>query len=61
MDENKKELILDTLRKTNKELKSQEIAELTGLDKKEVTKLLSKLKKDGEIISPKRCFYKIKQ
>jgi hypothetical protein len=30
---------------------------MTGLDKKEVSKIIKELKKAGKIFSPKRCFY----
>ena len=51
------EKILDTLRSSEKPLKSGEIAELTGVDKKEVDKAIKKLKVEEKIISPKRCYY----
>ena len=55
-----KELILKTLRE-NSELKAGEIAQLTGLDKKVVDKEMAQLKKEDLIISPKRCYWTIKQ
>jgi len=51
------EKILDTLKSSDKPLKSGEIAELTGVDKKEVDKAIKKLKVEEKIISPKRCYY----
>jgi len=45
------------MQKAGKPLRSGEIAELTGLDKKEVEKAIKKLKKEGKIESPKRCYY----
>jgi len=52
-----KELILKIINEAKSPLKSGEIVELTGIDKKEVAKEINKLKKEGEIYSPKRCFY----
>ncbi|HHG74812.1 MAG TPA: winged helix-turn-helix transcriptional regulator [Persephonella sp.] len=49
--------VLEALEKAGKPLKTGEIAELTGLDKKEVEKAIKKLKKEGKIESPKRCYY----
>ncbi len=49
--------VLDAMKKAGKPLKTGEIAELTGLDKKEVEKAIKKLKKEGKIESPKRCYY----
>lgn len=40
-------------------MKAGEIAEALGLDKKEVDKVIKKLKADEKIISPKRCFYSV--
>ncbi len=40
-----------------KPLKTQEIADLLGVDKKVVDKIIKKLKKEGKITSPKRCYY----
>ncbi len=49
--------VLEAMQKAGKPLKSGEIAEITGLDKKEVEKAIKKLKKEGKIESPKRCYY----
>lgn len=45
------------MRKSGKPMKTGEIAEATGLDSKEVSKIIKELKKEGKISSPKRCFY----
>ncbi|RLD65697.1 MAG: MarR family transcriptional regulator [Bacteroidetes bacterium] len=55
-----KELVLKTLNKSDAPLKSGEIAEQAGIDKKEVDKALKSLKKDESIMSPKRCYYSAK-
>ncbi len=52
-----KEKVLNTLLKNEKPLKSGEIAEISGLEKKEVDKAIKKLKTENKIISPKRCYY----
>jgi len=54
------EIVLDTLSKSDTPLKSGEIAEKSGIDKKEVDKALKNLKKEESIISPKRCYYAAK-
>ncbi|AMQ17848.1 HTH domain-containing protein [Thermococcus peptonophilus] len=51
------ELVFKVLKEASRPLKSAEIAELAGLDKKEVDKAIKKLKKEGKIVSPKRCYY----
>jgi DNA-binding transcriptional regulator GbsR (MarR family) len=38
-------------------LRAGEVAEITGIDKKEVSKVIKTLKKEGKIISPKNCYY----
>ncbi|HHV72784.1 MAG TPA: helix-turn-helix domain-containing protein [Clostridia bacterium] len=53
------ETVLNALSNSKEPLRPGEIAELTGLDKKEVEKALKTLKKEGKIISPKRCYYSV--
>ena len=53
-----KELVLKVLGE-NEELKSSEIAEKSGLNKKIVDKIMDELKKENAIISPKRCYWTI--
>jgi predicted transcriptional regulator len=49
--------VFKVLKEAGRPLKSAEIAELAGLEKKEVDKAIKKLKKEGKITSPKRCYY----
>jgi len=49
------EKVLETMKKAGKPLKAGQIAELSGLDKKEVDKAMNALKKEGKIESPARC------
>lgn len=49
------EKVLDAMRKAGEPLNAGKIAELTGLDKKEVEKAMTKLKASGSIVSPVRC------
>lgn len=55
--EDKIKLVLDAMKKAGKPVRTGDIAEATGIDKKEVTKIISKLKKEGKVTSPKRCYY----
>ena len=50
-------IVLETLKKSDEPLKGKEIAEIAGIDKKDVDKAIKKLKKDEKIYSPKNCFY----
>ena len=42
-------------------LKAGEIAEKTGIEKKDVDKVIKKLVAEGKVDSPKRCFYGLKE
>jgi len=53
----KEKIILDAMKKAGKPLRPGDIAKLTGMESKEVSQIIKELKKKGEVISPKRCFY----
>ncbi|MCF7912146.1 MAG: MarR family transcriptional regulator [Candidatus Cloacimonetes bacterium] len=55
-----KEKVLKVMHEAGKALKAGEIAELGGLEKTVVDKVMKELKKDEEIISPKRCYWEPK-
>ena len=55
------DLVFKTFMESEKPLKGGEVAEISGLDKKEVDKAIKLLKKEEKIISPKRCFYEAKK
>ena len=48
-----KEKILDVMRAEGQPLNAGKIAELGGLDRKEVDKAMEQLKKEDKIVSPK--------
>ena len=52
--------IIQVLKSSAEALKSGEISEKSGIDKKEVDKIIKKLMSDGIVVSPKRCFYEFK-
>ncbi|MBS5928058.1 MAG: MarR family transcriptional regulator [Clostridium sp.] len=52
-----KEKVLEVLNNSAEPLKGGQIAEISGLDKKDVDKAIKALKAEEKIISPKRCFY----
>ena len=54
-----KEAIIKAMEVAGKPLKGGEIAEASGVDKKEVDKQLKKLVAEGKVNSPVRCFYAI--
>jgi DNA-binding transcriptional regulator GbsR (MarR family) len=51
------EKVLETMKIAGKPMKAGEIAEASGLDKKEVDKAMKILKKEERIVSPKVCFW----
>ncbi|MFP4557648.1 MAG: transcriptional regulator [Bacteroidales bacterium] len=55
-----KDKVLDTIKKAGKPMKAGEVAEASGVDKKEVDKSIKKLVAEGTLHSPKRCFYEVK-
>jgi transcription initiation factor TFIIIB Brf1 subunit/transcription initiation factor TFIIB len=52
-----KELVFNAIEKAGKPVKGGEIADATGIDKKEIDKAIKKLVAEGKINSPVRCFY----
>lgn len=50
-----KAIILEAMKKAGEPLNAGKVAELTGLDRKEVDKAFNEMKKDGSIVSPVRC------
>ncbi len=54
-----KDAIIKAMEQAGKPMKGGEIAEASGVDKKEVDKLLKKLVAEGTVNSPIRCFYAI--
>ena len=49
--------ILDALKKSAAPMSAGELAEKTGIDRKEVDKAMKVLKESGKITSPKRCYW----
>lgn len=52
--------VLAVFKQESKLLSSKEVAELAALDKKEVDKIIKKLKDQDLLESPKRCYYQAK-
>jgi len=51
--------VLTAMKKSKEPVKSGELAAKIGMDSKEVGKIISKLQKEGVVISPKRCYYSV--
>ena len=50
-----KEKVLATMKEAGAPLDAGKIAELSGLDRKDVDKAMKELKEEGAIVSPVRC------
>ena len=59
MENNEK--IIKTLKDSGKPMKAGEIADASGIDKKDVEKAIKKLVADNKLHSPMRCFYDVKK
>ncbi|RUM43799.1 MAG: transcriptional regulator [Desulfurobacterium sp.] len=59
--ENKEQLVLEAMKKAEKPVRPGDIAKMTGLESKEVSKIIKKLKEEGKVYSPKRCYYAVKE
>jgi len=52
-----KDKVLEVMRTEGQPLNAGKIAELSGLDRKEVDKIMAQLKKEEKIVSPRRCYW----
>jgi predicted transcriptional regulator len=55
-----KDKVLSMFKTTEKPLRPGEIAEQTGVDSKQVSKIIKELREEGKVFSPKRCYYALK-
>jgi DNA-binding IscR family transcriptional regulator len=55
------DVILDFFNTAEKPVSAGQIATATGIDRKEVDKVMAKLKKEVKIVSPKVCYWEIKK
>jgi biotin operon repressor len=49
--------VLNAMKKAGKPVRPGEVAKMLGEDSKNVSKAINELKKQGKIVSPKRCFW----
>ncbi len=56
-----KQAIIKVFKDSGKPMRTGEVVEKTGLEKKEVEKAVKKMKDEGILHSPKRCFIDIKR
>ena len=46
---------------SDKPVSAGQVADATGVDRKEVDKIMKKLKEEEKIVSPKKCYWEIKK
>ena len=56
-----KEKIIKAFEDAGKPMRPGEVAEMAGIDKKDAEKAIKKLKDEGILFSPKRCFYDLQR
>ena len=56
-----KESVLEAFKDSDKPLRPGEISEKTGIESKEVSKIIKELREEGKVYSPKRCYYDLKK
>ncbi|MDR0297596.1 MAG: MarR family transcriptional regulator [Streptococcaceae bacterium] len=54
-----KDQVLEVFEKSDKMLDAKTVAAALNVEKPEVSKVISKLKKEGVLVSPKVCFYEL--
>ncbi len=55
--DDKIKIVLDAMKSAGKPVRPGDVAKATGIESKEVSKIISTLKKEGKVYSPKRCYY----
>ena len=56
-----KEKVIKAFKDSEEPLNATKVSQISGVDKKEVDKIMKELKKDETIYSPKRCYWAIKE
>ena len=49
--------VLAAMKKAGKPVRPGEVAKMVGAESKEISKIISGLKKKGQVMSPKRCYW----
>ena len=52
-----KDKVIQAFQTSAKALSASQVAQATGVEKKEVDKIMGALKKEGKLESPKACFW----
>ena len=49
--------VLKAMKKAGKPVRPGDVSKMTGIDSKEVSKVIKGLKEKGKVSSPKRCYW----
>ncbi|MDO5607337.1 MAG: hypothetical protein Q4G08_02665 [Capnocytophaga sp.] len=52
-----KEKVFTAIKNAGEPVNAGKVVEITGIDRKEVDKAMTQLKKEERIVSPKRCYW----
>lgn len=56
-----KEKVIKAFKESEEPLNATKVSQISGVDKKEVDKIMKDLKTDETIYSPKRCYWTLKE
>ena len=56
-----KEKVIKAFKESEEPLNATKVSEISGVEKKEVDKIMKDLKKEEILISPKRCYWALKE
>ena len=56
-----KDKVIKAFKDSEEPLNATKVSEISGVEKKEVDKIMKELKKDETIYSPKRCYWTVKK
>jgi Mn-dependent DtxR family transcriptional regulator len=49
--------VINAMKKAGKPVRPGDLAKMIGVESKEVSKVISELKRQGKVVSPRRCYY----
>ena len=58
---NDTEKVIKAFKDSEEPLNATKVSQISGVEKKEVDKIMKDLKKDDTLYSPKRCYWALKQ
>lgn len=53
--------VLAAMKKAGKPVRPGEVAKMVGAESKDISKIISGLKKKGKVMSPKRCYWALSE